>query len=206
MTDPAKNPYAPATSDLGGQSSGGQSSGGQRPTTIASAARTSLVLAGGLAMGVVSITAILLFLKLPELPEGEPLFRFVGDEVIYLGVGYGLFLGCVATAILLPTIMRQSALSVYQSSTEPLPQPLRDDSTLPSNAQTLLASVMASTLVRHALLEGPAVINAILFFISGNFAHLIAIPVCIAGILGSVPTAGWLRALLVDASRDAVKR
>lgn len=194
MNDPAENPYA-----ANAQTPGGRFSQGQSPSTIDATARVGGLISFALIGGVVTITTILSFLILSNPPEDQSLFRFDGDAMIFLAVGYLVFFGSTIAAVVLRGIMKGQAVAKLKSSDEDLPKPLRGDSPLPRSGIAFLGAVSTYTLIGQALMEGPAVVNAILMFIDNNFAHAIPIVLGLIGIAIQIPTAGKIKASMEDA-------
>jgi len=191
--DPAKNPYTANAADGGS----GFAAGGT--TTINGFATTGMIISLGLVGGVVAVSAVMTFLMLSDPPEDQPVFRFAGESTIFVIVGYAVFIGGAAAAVVLRRVMKQQAVAEFKSSNAELPQPLQPHSPLPGSAVKLLGAAQVYTIVGGALLEGPAVLNAILMFIDHNFAHAIPVFLAVIGILIQVPTAGRYQQLLEDA-------
>ena len=194
MSDPAKNPYAASTTTPGGTFPLRQG-----PGTIGAAATTGTVITLALIGGVVMITGILAFLILSDPPEDQSLFRFDGDVMIFLGIGYLFFFGAAMVALVMRGVMKGQAAAKLRAADEDLPQPLEANSPLPRSGQAFLGAVATYTLIGQALLEGPAVINAIFMFLDNNFAHAIPIALGIVGIAMQIPTAGRIKTLMENA-------
>nr|WP_143547945.1 hypothetical protein [Rhodopirellula sp. SM50] len=196
MNDPAQNPYASSSKTPGGLFPQGRSAG-----TINAAARIGTVISLALISGVVMITVILAYLVFSNPPEDQGLLRFDGDAMLFLIIGYGVFVGAAGAAIVLRGIMKNQAAAQLKASAEELPRPLEGDSPLPPSAQAFLGTVATYTLIGQALVEGPAVINAVLMFIDNNLAHLIPIVLAVIGIAMQIPTSGKIKASMEDAKR-----
>lgn len=196
MNDPSKNPYTKSSTAPGGRHSGGQGLG-----TINSVSMIAGLIGYALIGGVIIITAILSFLVLSDPPEDQSLFRFDKDSMVFLAIGYFVFFSGAVASVVVRRILKWYANSRFKASGDELPHLLQADSPLPASAQTFLGSVAAYTLVGQALLEGPAVINAVFLLIQNNFAHLIPIVLAVIGIAIQIPTRGKLTSLLEDASR-----
>lgn len=191
MEDPAKNPYAASSTQRGATNFGGGA-----PGTINGAARIGTVITLALVSGVVMMSAIMSFLVLSDPPEEESLFRFDGDAMLFLGVGYVVFLGGAFVAIVMRGLMKGQAAANLRSAGEDFPQPLDGNSSLPPSGRAFVGAFATYTLIGQALLEGPAVINVILMFIENNFAHAIPIVLAIIGILLQIPTAGRIKSAI----------
>ena len=194
--DPAKNPYT-ATST--GSSASGIATDG---STIGAFATTGTTISLGMIGGVLIISVVLSTLVLSDPPEDQSLFRFSGDDMLFLIVGYVIFLGGIAAAVVIRTIMKGQAIAQFNATDPELPHPLDNKSPLPGDARSLLAANQTSTIIGQALMEGPAVVNAIFLLLGDNFAHLIPIVLGIIGIAVQIPTAGKLKQLLEDARRQ----
>ncbi|QEF96882.1 hypothetical protein Mal15_09120 [Stieleria maiorica] len=196
MNDPAKNPYVASSA-----TPGGTFPQGQRATTIDAAAKTGTIISLALISGVMMISGILAYLVFANPPEDQSLLRFDGDAMLFLIIGYGVFVASSGAAIVLRGIMKAQAAAQLKSSDVDLPQPLKADSPLPPQAQSFLGAVATYTLIGQALVEGPAIINAVFLFIDNNLAHLVPIVLAVIGILLQIPTAGKLIAAMEEARR-----
>lgn len=194
MNDPAQNPYAASSETPGGLFPQGRSAG-----TINTAARTGTVISLALISGVMMITAILAYLVTSNPPKDQGLVRFDGDAMLFLIIGYGIFVGAAGAAIVLRGVMKNQAAAQLKAAAEELPRPLEGDSPLPPSGRAFLGMVATYTLIGQALVEGPAIINAIFMFIDNNLAHLIPIVLAVIGIALQIPTAGKIKALMEDA-------
>ncbi|WP_182868084.1 hypothetical protein [Stieleria mannarensis] len=196
MNDPAKNPYVASSVTPGGSFPQGHGA-----ATIDAAAKTGTIISMALISGVMMISGVLAYLVFANPPEDQSLLRFDGDALLFLAIGYGMFVASAGAAIVLRGIMKQQAAAQLKASGVDLPQPLKADSPLPQPAQAFLGSVATYTLIGQALVEGPAVVNAVFMFIDNNLAHLIPIVLAVIGIALQTPTAGKIMAALEDARR-----
>ncbi|MCO8124720.1 hypothetical protein NHH03_23475 [Stieleria sp. TO1_6] len=135
-------------------------------------------------------------MALSDRDQQQSLFRFDADAMLFLGIGYLVFLGSAIAAVAVRGIMKSQAIRQFQSADEPLPVPLEIDSPLPPSAQTFLGSVATYSLVGQALMEGPAVINAVFLMIGNNLAHLIPIVIAVIGIALQCNTPARLKHLV----------
>ncbi|KAA5545329.1 hypothetical protein FYK55_06650 [Roseiconus nitratireducens] len=195
MNDPARNPYA------AGSSTPGAGGTGRTIATIRSASATGMTITFALVSGVTFITAVMIWMSSGSLQPGESWFRFDRQSVLLLGFGFLVLLGGAGAAFAIRILMTRQAMQQNPPTDQPLPQPLTDDATLPPWAQSLLGSVSASTIVGQALMEGPAIINAILLMIDDNLAHLVPIVLAVIGILLQTPTSSRYQRILEDAAR-----
>lgn len=191
--DPAKNPYTSGSGSFGQANSPGGA------MTIAGFASIGTLISIALVTGLLLISGFMSYMVLSDPPEDAPVFQFGGDNLLFLIIGYAVFFVCAATAFVIPAMMRRQAMETYKVSNAQLPQPLEPKSTLPAEAQSLLAVNQSATLVGQALMEGPAVANAVLMLVGENLAHLAPIALAVVGIAMQVPTAGKLQNLLEEA-------
>ncbi|QDV46481.1 hypothetical protein Enr13x_63900 [Stieleria neptunia] len=196
MNDPAQNPYASSSATPGGLFPQGRSAG-----TIDAAARTGTIISLALISGVVMITVILTYLVFANPPEDQPLMRFDGDAMLFLIIGYGVFVASAGAAIVLRGIMKNQAETRLKASADELPRPLEGGSPLPPSGRAFVGAVATYTLIGQALVEGPAIINAIFMFIDNNLAHLVPIVLAVLGIALQIPTSGKIKASMEDAKR-----
>ena len=193
MNDSPKNPYA--TTDVTGSGANGY-------LTINQTSKVGMMITGGLIMGLLVTTVILSAMAIKEIPQGESLVRFDGDSMLFVMIGFAVMLGGAIAAFVLPRILNQNAADQLRSSSVEIPSPLRADGNLPSAGQQFLGARMSSTIIGQALLEGPAMVNAVFLLLDQDFAHLIPVVIAIVGILIQIPTPGKL----INAFEDARMR
>ena len=189
MNDPAKNPYAASASTPGGLPGG-------LPDSIRQASRTGLIITFALAQGVLVISAVVGYLGVRDLGADQGWIRADGDSMLYILIGFGVFVVNGVLAFVLSSSMKRSAVAEFQSSNEEVPQPLEDDTTLGPAASKLLGMSATWTLVGQALLEGSAVINAVFMMLASNLIFVIPILFAIVGIAFQAPFPGKLRAMI----------
>lgn len=183
MNDPAKNPYT-ASADAAGAAF----TSGAKLNTVGATVTMGWVITAALLGGVVLMTALMIYLAFSDPPEEGGWFRFGGDSMLLLIVGYVVFFGGVVGAIAARLFIQQQGIARFQARQRELPEPLDGDTPLPAEAQHFVGSLMAATLVGQALLEGPAIANAILMMLESNLAHLVPIGLAAIGIVLQVPT------------------
>ena len=194
MNDPVKNPYAGSSATPGGPFPSGQMS-----STINAAGTTGTLITLALMGGLVMISAVITYLIMSNPPEDQSLLRFDGDAMLFLGIGYVAFLSGAVAAVILRSQWKGRAIERLKASDEPLPHPLEGTSPLPRSGLSFLGAVATYTLIGQALLEGPAVINAIFMLIENNFAHAIPIVFAILGIAVQIPTADKIKMMMENA-------
>lgn len=180
--DPAQNPYtSPSTSAVG-------------PHSIRSSASTNTIVSLGLVMGVCTITAVMLFMFVPDTEEFSELLAVDPDDYVFLAIGFGLCIAGAVLSVLMRRYYRQSASTQFLAEHENVKMP-SDTESVPGN---LLGMLATANIVGGALLEGPALINAIFMLIRENLWHLIPVLVAILGILITMPTASRTRHYVED--------
>jgi len=194
MNDPVKEPYAGSSA-----TPGGPFPVGQMPSTIKAAATNGTLITLALMGGLVMVSAVITYLIMSNPPEDQSLLRFDGDAMLFLGIGYVAFLSGVVVAVILRSQGKGRAIERLKASDEPLPHPLEDNSPLPQSGISFLGAVATYTLIGQALLEGPAVINAVFMLMANNFAHAIPIVLAILGIAFQIPTAGKIKMMMENA-------
>lgn len=190
MSDSAQNPYA--TGSTGGSSDG--------LSQLRMAAKTGSVITLALAMGIVTVSVILGFMASQKDFGDSNAFRLDADSMVFVVIGFGKFLVCVAACVILRSVSKRKVAEIMQSSETPFPVPIREDSKLPPVTKAATQTLFTSTLIGQALFEGGAMLNAILMFLDQNFIFLIPIVLGIAGVLFQMPTESRLRSALENAS------
>ena len=196
MNDPARNPYTKPSSAL----QRGPISNGLGQNTINATAITGGIISFALICGVLMMSTCLVFF-MSGLEEGQEPIRFDGDALIFVVVGYAVFIASAVAAVFIRSLMKRQAIAEFKAADEELPQPLEGDSTLPPSAQRFLGTVSTYTLIGQAMMEGPAVINLVLLFIESNYAHVVPVVLGIIGIALQVQTVGRLQSLIRDAKQ-----
>lgn len=187
VNDPAQNPYASTTNTKG------LGNGRSGPPTIAGASRIGMIITFALISGAITISGVLLVLMQGDMPEDKSPLRVDAESMPFLAVGLGACAMCVVGAWLSAKMLREKAAELLRSSDEPLPQPLDVSSNLPASASNYLLASSSATLVGQALMEGQAVINLILAFLSHNYVFLIPVLIGIVGIALQTPTPNKLK-------------
>lgn len=199
MNDPA-TPLEPFTN-----------ANGHASITIRSQVRTGQIISFALVQGVILTTAVLTYLAFGTgagqaeghaaggaVSEGE-----LGGEGGFLLplIGLAVAVGCGVAAAVVPKILRGSAVERFRASGGSLPLPTPPEAELPPAAARLLGSWTAATLVAQALLEGPAIFNAVLMVIQPHYGYLVLIAVMLAGIAMQTPTVEKVQRFLETAAR-----
>ncbi len=195
MNDPAKNPYAasPSEPDV-------ENAAANPPATIKECSKTGTIITFALVQGLLVIAAIMGWMGLSSRDEDVPLFRIDdGESLIFIVIGFGVFIVSSVVAIVIRKTMRSKAIHDFQMSGEEIPTPLSDDTPVGPSGRRLLGASATYTLIGQALMEGPAVINAILMFLESNFLFAIPVVIGLIGIAVQVPTTGRLHQLFDEA-------
>lgn len=196
MTDPVQNPYI--SPELNMESALGGS--------LSEFIRPGMIITFALAQGVLIITAILYFFVMdgpasanPVGPNAPPAGN--GDLVLP-GIGIAAAVGACVIAFVLRKMLRQTSINKYRA-TETNPQPLTSqDASLTSAMRQLMQDSQTGTLIGQAILEGAAVMNAILMMIDNHPIHLAPIAILLAGIVIQLPTVSKKRQLAKEATDD----
>lgn len=196
MTDPVQNPYISPES-IAEDAPGGSLSEFVRPGQIITFA---------LVQGVLVITAILfLFIKgeaaavnpaAPNAPTAG------GGDLVLPGIGIVAAVGACVIAFALRTMLRRTSINKYRK-TETKPQEIASqDASLTPAMRQLMKDSQVGTLIGQVILEGAAVMNAILMVVDDNIIHLVPIAILVAGIVIQLPTVGKKRQLAKTATDD----
>lgn len=186
----------------------GSRSGGSGPTTIQAQVRTGQIISFALIQGIILVTAVMTYLAFGSAPGDAQAEGEVADELAGADGGFALpLIGAAVTvaagiaAVVLPRVMRQTAMERFRASGHSLPLPVAPEAELPPAATQLLGSWSAATLIGQALLEGPAILNAILMMIDPHVGYLALIAVMLAGIAMLTPTVDKVQRFLEAAAR-----
>lgn len=134
---------------------------GQRPTLL-----TVQIIAGALMQSVVIFTGVFVFLR-----DGE-----VKEAPLILGVSFNVFFGAIIASVYISKLFakkRDMRLDAYK---EYLHDEKIDDRYDEQKKEQVLPIFVIKTIVSSALMEGPAILAAVFFFVSGEW-WLISIPV-----------------------------
>jgi hypothetical protein len=188
-----QNPYSPGKAN---NASRLPTSG--MPATIAAAAKTNQLISLAMVMGVTTITGILTYLCISRADKFADLITIKNDSILFLALGFGSTLTCAVLGYILRGQTLQSAINRFVDSSPPLSQPISIDEPFPGS-QDLFAAYATANLLGAALLEGSAVLNAVLMLIGDNLLHLLPIALAIGGILITLPSVAKLKHYVEDA-------
>jgi hypothetical protein len=145
------------------------------------------------------ITGVVVFLGIAcyqVLAQGAPATPRDGLPMVSLVAGV-VFAGGIMASFAAPTLMTRAALQRIASSTWQVPR-----GTDPKDAATdfakLLAVKQTTLIVSMALLEGPAFLGCLAFFVEGQFFMLGIVTVAIVAMLLKFPTEGSVRSWLYE--------
>ncbi|NNE01449.1 MAG: hypothetical protein HKN47_29400 [Pirellulaceae bacterium] len=216
MTDPVRNPYSSQTSVDGGVLNGGAADGGELESYLVPFVRTGSIITLALAQGVVMIVAVLWFVGMSNRPVPDAADAAVpadvdpaavdpavlGGDGVLLAVGVGAAVLACIVAFILPRMIRRAAIDQYQQAT-PAEQPnAKGAAVVTAPLRQLLGASQTATLVGQAVLEGAAVLNAIMMFLNHNWIHLVPIAILLLGILIQMPTVQRKRDWIAAANRS----
>jgi hypothetical protein len=187
MHDPVRNPYIPA-SDVGNDHQIG------REGSLLQHVRTGQVITFAMIMGLIMMVGILLTLSI----DGD---KGQADDknsiLILLGIGAGFL--AIITSLVLSRWQHRAALMALRANRAADDAIPSDSQTVTSSVARFLGSSASATLVGQAVLEGAAVINAVLMVIDGNLLHLAVVAVMIVGMALQTPTIAKRRAAIESA-------
>ena len=195
MNDPVQNPYtSPDSPDTSG--SGGSLTG---------FVRIGQIITFAFVQSILFITAIMYFMMddpastNPAAPSATPAGN--GDMVLP-GIGIVAAIGACVIAFVLTKMLRRTIIAKYRA-TEMNPQKVtsQDISLTPAMLQLMQGS-QTGTLIGQAILEGAAVMNAILMLVDNNPIHLAPIAILVVGIVLQFPTVGKKWQLAREATGD----
>jgi hypothetical protein len=128
--------------------------------------------------------------------QGEPAAPIDGLPMISL-VTVAVFAGGVVASFVVPTVMTRAALQRIAAGTRQVPQGT-DPKDQATDLDKLLAVKQTALIVGMALLEGPAFMGCIAFFIEAQFFTLGIVAVAIVAMLLRFPTEGGVRNWLYE--------
>ena len=190
--DPVQNPYTAPSSEPGG---------GQSPfkglATIDDCAKTNQIIGLALISGVTIITGIMLFMVITGADKDDDLFE-IGEDLIFLVIGFGMFLVCTAMSFVVTSAMRRQFVENFRSTHGGSDTTIKDDESFQGSHQ-LLGGFSTSFIVGAALLEGSAVVNAIFLMLGDNLLHLIPVGLVVGLLLARLPSRARVRHFVENA-------
>ena len=194
MNDPVQNPYiSPDSVDQNGPSG-----------SLTGFVRLGQIITFALVQGVLFTTAIMYFM-MDDPAVANPVTNSPpagNGDLVLPGIGIVAAIGACMIAFVLTKMLRRTIIAKYRA-TETTPQQVtsQDVSLTPAMRQLMQGS-STGTLVGQAILEGAAVMNAILMLVDNNLIHLVPIAILVIGIVIQFPTVGKKWQLAVDATSD----
>ena len=181
--DPVQNPYtSPNTVPTD-------------PLSIRSSSETNMLISLALVIGIVIISGIMLFLVVSKANNFSELLAVDPDDYLFLAIGFGLCWAGAVLSFVIRLFYKQRAARQFLAEHNDVRMP-SDTESVPGSLLGMYATV---NIAGGALLEGPAVVNAIFILICDNLWHLIPVVVAIVGILVTLPTASRTRQFVEEA-------
>ncbi|EMI54628.1 hypothetical protein [Rhodopirellula sallentina] len=176
---------------------------GNSPTTLGQFVRLGQLLSFALASGIVTTSAVFLFLILQREPDAEQ------PNWIFLAIGGGVFVASLVVSFLMRLMLKSNAASALRQTPEAedvcgggaaASQSARDawenwdaDEPLPRPLIGFLSATQTSRLIAQAVLEGAAMINLVFTMLDGNVIHFVFAAFCLVGVIAITPTTGKVR-------------
>jgi hypothetical protein len=154
--------------------------------------RTMQIINFALVNGVVVFAAIVCFIVFfqrnepPQQANRWPIVTLIGAAMLVPGA---------VISFLLPGLMMQSAVRSIAAGTWQIP-PGQDAKEFASDGAKLLAARQVAMIISLALLEGPAFVGCIAFFVEGRIYGLVIAGLAAVMMLVRFPTLGSVRAWL----------
>ncbi len=154
--------------------------------------RTSQIIAFALIQGVVFITAIMAYLTLLSSDGGPanaaPANPPADDNMVMVVIGVvACFAGCFASFIV-NRLLKGMAIRQFSSSGEEVELPVDETVTMTAEVSSLLTSSQTRMIIGMALVEGAAVINAVLMMLDESMIHLVMVAICLVAMAVQFPT------------------
>ncbi|MFG0286727.1 MAG: hypothetical protein ACF8CQ_01040 [Rhodopirellula sp. JB044] len=176
---------------------------GSSPTTLGQFVRLGQLLSFALASGIVTTSAVFLFLVSQREPDAEQ------PGWIFLAIGGGVFVASLVVSFLLRLMLKSNAASSLRQTQEAeevcrggaaASQSARDawenwdaEEPLPRPLIGFLSATQTSRIVAQAVLEGAAMINLVFTMLDGNLIHFAFAAFCLVGVIAMTPTTGKVR-------------
>lgn len=191
--DPVQNPYTKTS----GEDDYGDVQG---PSTIRQSATINQIISLALIGGLIAITSVVSFLVISNVENKADLWAIEQEDYLFLGLGYGIFIASACASVFMRLQTKMAAAHRFQAAHRERPTTINEDTTFPG-LPSLLAGYATANIIGAALLEGPAVINAIFMMIDDNLWHLIPIGCAVVGILITLPTATKIKHFVENSCR-----
>ncbi|TWU07850.1 M48 family metalloprotease [Stieleria varia] len=184
--DPAQNPYTASQQD------GGESLTNLKHI-IQGNSRTGMIITFALIQGIVIVSAIMVFMVFSRRQPGDSLLGLDSDSMIWIVLGGGIALVSIIATVVLRAVFRSIAYGEFRGANVD-PEVMREtNASVPQAVPKLIGAFQTRTIIGQAILEGAAMINAVLMFVNDNLLHVIPIVVLVVGVGLQVPTPGKIR-------------
>ncbi|WP_442507049.1 hypothetical protein SH528x_005935 [Novipirellula sp. SH528] len=172
--------------------------------------RTGQVIAFALIQGVLFITAILAYLTFLSGDGGPanagPASPPAEDNLVLVIIGVvACFVGCFASFVV-NRLMKGMAIRQFVSTGEEVALPIDETATMTAEISSLLTTSQTRMIIGMALVEGAAVINAVIMMLDENVIHLVMIALCLAAMAVQFPTLRKKLDLIESAARASQDR
>lgn len=154
--------------------------------------RTSQIIAFALIQAVVFITAIMAYLTLLSSDGGPanaaPANPPADDSLVMVVIGVvACFVGCIASFVA-NRLLKGMAIRQFSSSGEEVELPVDETVTMTAEISRLLTTSQTRMIIGMALVEGAAVINAVMMMLDENMIHLVMVAICLVAMAVQFPT------------------
>lgn len=156
----------------------------EKPSALDPVLRTTQIISAALPMGVAALLAIAFF-KRPQ-PAVE------GKELLSYGAVFFAVIMLVGAKLVPSIVARTGCRAIAKGKASSFTGPNGHQATSP--LQQLGAVFQSATIVRAALVEGAALLNAIIFFLFGTTLNFVVAAILVVVLLYQIPT----RQRLVD--------
>ena len=166
------------------------------PNALRTYVRSGQITTFALIQGVVVITAIMFFFARNE--EGR-----AGKPALILpiiGASVGVAVVCVAAIAI--HVLRKRAIHNFHCLGETIATPVDESVTLTPGISALLDETHTNLIVGLAIIDGVAILNAIVYFIDGHWINLAGVAVCLVAMAAQWPTLGKRLDLIERAAQE----
>lgn len=150
--------------------------------------RREQIITFALIQSVVFITAIMAYLAFWSGDWGPANAAPSDDDTVLVAIGAAVCFGGCFASFVVNRLMRAAAIQQFVSAGEEVEVSVQESMAISSRIRELLAASQTRTIVCLALVEGAAVINAMLMMLDANLTHLVMIAFCFVAMVLQFPT------------------
>lgn len=186
MPVPIQNPYLSSDEVQTSSTDGG---------TVGSRTRVGQIISAALGLGILMTTGVMLSVAFGSPSEDS----FATQEFVLLLVGMMVCVGSLTVATVAGLALRRRAIKTYAATLGDQAPKIETGTPATGALGTLLGQLQVRQIVGQAVLEGSAMINAMLMMVDGNLLHIAPIAVALISVLLMTPTIPKTQAVIDSA-------